>query len=116
MTKWPDYYILVGRMPVAVDLETWAKWLDTSDRQIADDEIGKVRISTVFLGLNHSFGPGEPVLFETMIFGGPLDSSQWRYRTYNEAERGHAAAVAEAHKASARIKAIADTAGVTEGQ
>jgi hypothetical protein len=28
-------------------------------------------------GLNHRFGPGYPILFETMIFGGPLNGEQW---------------------------------------
>jgi len=47
-------------------------------------------ISTVFLGLdhNHKF-QGPPVLFETMVFGGPLDQEQARYCTWAEAEIGH---------------------------
>jgi hypothetical protein len=109
---WPDYYILVGRLPVAVDLMTWARWVeDFKKRQIGDDEIGKVRVSTVFLGVNHNFfGRGDPVLFETMIFGGPLDGEEWRYASYDEAERGHGEAVAKVRIAAARIKAIADNA------
>lgn len=41
--------------------------------------IGDIYVSTVFLGLDHSFGSfGEckPVLFETMIFGGEHDQYQ----------------------------------------
>ena len=43
----------------------------------------------MFLGLDHSFGGGAPLLFETMVFGGPLDGEQERYSTWNEAEAGH---------------------------
>ena len=55
----------------------------------------KAVISTVFLGLDHNpTGRGQPVLFETMIFGGWHDEFQVRYRTYDEAEAGHKRAVA----------------------
>lgn len=114
MNGWPQYYILVDRVPFAVDVMTWAKWFENFDnRKIGDDEITeRCHVSTVFLGLDHSFGQGDPVLFETMIFGGPLDGEQRRYRTYSEAERGHAEAVTAARIAAAKIKSIADTAGV----
>lgn len=71
-------------------------------------------MSTVFLGLDHNFSGGEPILFETMIFGGPLDGEQRRYHTYDQAERGHTEAVAAARIARAKVKSLADSAGVTE--
>jgi hypothetical protein len=113
MTRWPRYYILLDRMPVAVDMMTWAKWFENiDDRRVGDDCIGKVHISTVFLGLDHNWrGVGDPVLFETMIFGGGLDQEMWRYCTYAEAERGHQAALTQARIAAAKIKSIADKAG-----
>jgi len=45
------------------------------------------KLSTVFLCLDHSFShPSKaPVVFESMIFGGPLDQYQERYRSYNQA-------------------------------
>lgn len=46
-------------------------------------------VSTVFLGLDHQYGDGPPLLFETMVFGGPLDHEMNRYSTWNEAEKGH---------------------------
>ena len=49
MSEWPRYYMLVDRLPVAVDHDTWMRWFETSDRQIGDDKIGKTRVSTVFL-------------------------------------------------------------------
>jgi len=84
------WYVLKGREPVAVatPLE-WAKAFEEDSRRVAADEIGEVRVSTVFLGLDHGWGDGPPVLFETMVFGGKLDQEQERYCTYDEAEAGH---------------------------
>lgn len=43
-------------------------------------------VSTVFLGINHNFFPGgRPVLWETMIFGGPNDGYQERYSSHERA-------------------------------
>jgi len=65
-----------------------------------------VVISTVFLGIDHSFGRGAPVLFETMTFAPGDAEGQWRYRTWQEAEAGHAAVVA-----SLRVVAMVDDLG-----
>jgi hypothetical protein len=48
-----------------------------------------VEISTVFLGLDHNFGQGPPLLFESMVFGGEDDGEMVRYSTWEEAETGH---------------------------
>lgn len=52
-------------------------------------------VSTVFLGLDHNFGGGPPLIFETMIF--PSNNSSetgcWRYSTEAEALEGHRWAV-----------------------
>ena len=45
-----------------------------------------VSVSTVFIGIG--FGDN-PLLFETMIFGGRYNHYQRRYYTYEEAEQGH---------------------------
>lgn len=71
------------------DLMKWGKWLQTAKRHVADDEANDVRVSTVFLGLDHSFGQGPPILYETMIFGGEHDGYQDRYATRAEAIEGH---------------------------
>lgn len=86
-----DKYILVGHEARPATLMEWAKWYETADRHLANDLVGDVRVSTVFLGLDHRFGDsGAPILYETMVFGGPLDQEQWRYETWDEAEKGHA--------------------------
>jgi hypothetical protein len=87
-----DKYILVGKEPKLASLMEWGKWFETADRRVANDIIGDVRISTVFLGLDHSFGDGPPLLFETMIFGGEHDQYQDRCSTWQQAEAQHAEA------------------------
>lgn len=87
-------YILKDKAVVACDdLTMWAQWMETADRKVDENIMGDVRVSTVFLGLDYSFGGGSALLFETMIFGGPHDGYQRRYSTWNEAEHGHKAAV-----------------------
>lgn len=65
-----------------------------ADRQVASEYVGDIKISTVFLGIDHGFDPTgspdyKPVLFETMIFNGPLDQECIRYCTWDEAMAGH---------------------------
>jgi hypothetical protein len=74
-----------------IDLATWAQ-LFNDERHLGEDELDGVRVSTVYLGLDHSFGAGPPLIFETMIFGGTLDGDTWRYATEAEARAGHARA------------------------
>lgn len=51
----------------------------------------RMDVSTVFLALDHRWkrDEGEPLLFETMIFGGPLDQELWRWSTPQGARAGH---------------------------
>lgn len=59
-------------------------------RRVAYDVVCRsVTVSTVFLGLEHGFGPYSE-WFETMVFGGLYDQYAWRYATYNQAKDGHA--------------------------
>lgn len=61
---------------------------------VGDDHVYGCRVSTIFMGLDHSFGGnGLPIVFETMIFGGVNDQYQERYSTYKEAEEGHRQAI-----------------------
>lgn len=85
-----DRYILNGREPVPEpDLLRWAVWFGTTDRRVAFTDLGEdVCVSTVFIGLDHSFGEGPPLLFETMVFG-PYGDQTHRYSTWEEAEVGH---------------------------
>lgn len=89
-----DKYILDGHKVVECsDLMKWATWFETADRHVDKTMVGDIKISTVFLGLDHNFSDGEPQLFETMIFGGDFDQEMWRWPTWEEAEKGHARTV-----------------------
>lgn len=92
------YFILHGRVAEPVDMLTWAKWSHSNPdaTRVALSQVGLFRVSTVFLGLDHSFGrSGTPLIFETMIFGEPFDNYFWRCGTYDEAEVIHEGVVAD---------------------
>ena len=88
-------YILNGKIPVVeLDIIKWGEWYGSEENKHVDiTEFDGVRISTVFLGFDHCCDGGEPILFETMIFGGEYDQYQDRYTTWEEAEKGHKEAI-----------------------
>ncbi len=85
------FYKLVGKKPVPD--ETNGKWMsnpeNTKFRVVGVTETKKSTISTVFLGLNHSFINEQPIFFETLVLSGPLKGEVIRYQTWNQAEKGH---------------------------
>ena len=84
-----DCYIEVDGVPVvAPDLTTWARSLK-SNQMVGLDTIDDQVVSTIFLTVDHSFGVGPPLLYETMIFGGEHDLFCARYSTRDEAAAGH---------------------------
>jgi len=83
------YYILKDKEPVKATLEEFGKFMVDADRVVARAEIGETVVSTVFLGIDHNFLGGSPLLFETMIFGGEHDQYQDRCSTYEEALKMH---------------------------
>lgn len=89
-----DKYILDGKRAVPCDdLMEWGRAFEAADRRVCHDQIGDIRISTVFLGVDHKWGDGPPLLFETMIFGGTHDQYQKRCSTWEQAEAMHAEAL-----------------------
>lgn len=90
-----SHYILDGKTPKIIDdLREWSSQLGKQNTVVKRSELpGGVTVSTVFLGLDHSYGNGPPVLFETMIFEGDHDGYQERYCTWEEAEQGHERAI-----------------------
>jgi len=86
-----EKYRLEGKNVVRVDnLMEWADWFERANRVVDVDIIGDAKVSTVFLGIDHSIRGERPTLFETLVFGGDLDGECERYSTYEEAEAGHA--------------------------
>jgi hypothetical protein len=86
------YYDIYG-MPIS--MERWTQ-LFGQVRHVGDERLmikgREYHVSTVWLGLDHSFGYGPPLIFETMIF--PADGKfdelyQDRYTTMQQAREGH---------------------------
>ena len=89
-----EYYDREGK---PIDVNGWAYLHGIDDyRRVAEDTIGSYWVSTVWLGIDHSWGEGPPLIFETMVFpvadGEPhlMDIDCERYTTENEAIEGHA--------------------------
>lgn len=84
-------YILVDKKPILEpDLLRWGNFMKKNkDRIVKQENIGNIKISTVFLGVDHSWNDHFPALFETMIFGGEHSEYQERYTTWDEALAGH---------------------------
>lgn len=89
------HYILIGQTPVEEpNLLVWAEWIEHADRQVALTHLPSgIEISTIFLGLDHNYWGGPPLLFETMTFHASdnidHDSRQDRCSTWLEAEEMH---------------------------
>lgn len=106
-------YILAGKTPVPCsDLMRWGEWMEKNSRQVALSHLSTCRVSTVFLGLDHAFGGGPPILFETMVFGTienhELDEYCVRYSTWEEAEEGHKRIVESARQIDRMINVEAE--------
>lgn len=89
-----DYYILEGvlegRTPVPCDdIMRWARWMEEhdKDRKVGDTRVGPYWVSTVFLGLDHNWGEGPPLLFETMVFDTRLPQPRPLSELREETER-----------------------------
>lgn len=89
------WYILKYKKPIKATIEEYSKWINKNPKQkvVKQELINDCKISTVFLGLDHSWESDIPVLWETMIFGGKEDMYQDRYASYKEALIGHEKAV-----------------------
>lgn len=83
----------------------WAKLFEDNNYRFVGNTLLKngIRVSTVWLGLDHSFKPGKPLIFETMVFSKETHESdidghkftfhdsldEERYSTLTEAKKGH---------------------------
>jgi hypothetical protein len=76
--------------------DEWFKYYENGPdaRRVAMWAGKGVTVSTVFLAMNHGFG-GDPLWFETLVFGGAMDDEMRRYATWNEAVQGHNEVVEE---------------------
>lgn len=114
----PLYYSKLGE---PLTLDQWVARFNQKSyqviRQTALPDGGMV--STVWLGLDHGFGPGPPVIFETMVFwpdtatehGGERECR--RYTTLADARKGHAEFVKMMRRSARKLdNAMRDALGV----
>lgn len=106
---WPreHLWVLIGQTPVpAKNVFELATMFEADyQRRVKLTKVGPVTISTVFLGVNHQFGKGPPILFETMAwidmeheaygkrYDRTFENYQDRCSTWIEAEEMHRKAV-----------------------
>ena len=100
------YILDENNQPVPCDnVLEWAQWFESAGekRRVAITVVRDVTVSTVFLGLDHSFGMGEPLIYETMVFENKISEEEGRkfrktvdedglfnrYTTREEAVKGH---------------------------
>lgn len=86
-----EHFILENGEVKEVDLAKWAYWLECHPKE----RIIKQQytwhgyfVSTVFLGLNHNYGGGPPLIFETMVLDTRFEY-QWRGSTLDQAKAHH---------------------------
>jgi hypothetical protein len=94
-----DFWVLDGKIPIPADTATWSEFYESSKRflwitDVGDARVGNIRIKTVFFGFDDMAIVGEqrvgpPLLFGTMVFGGPLTGQEALHATWDEAEAGH---------------------------
>lgn len=110
-SHWVGQYILndAGEIVPERDLLKWAAWLQTTKhRQVAFNHIDNLVVSTIFLGLDQdALGVARglsdsatyhPLIWETMIFYAHKVLYQERYRSREEAVKGHAEALQRARQ------------------
>ena len=92
-----DYWVERDGNPVRVDFDEYVSSRPSAGgRRVAEDWAEGYWISTVFLGVDHQFGPGPPLLYETMVFPVTEDGHTSyieaycdRYSTREQAAKGH---------------------------
>jgi len=86
------YYTLDadGKPQPCDDVLEWARWLESDERilrqtrmRLPDQRV--MLASTVFLGIDHAFMGGPPVLWETMVFDAPDGEERGRRHCSAEA-------------------------------
>lgn len=77
------------------DVSAWIDWFKTAKRVLAVNNHYLVVVSTIFTGYDLQSAAERlqnmnPILWETLVFGGQYDGKGARYRSYHSAQLGHA--------------------------
>lgn len=81
-----------------ISLEEYLRlFSDASYQRVEATMVGTAFVSTVWLGVDHQYGDGPPLIFETAVFDATHPSWQEeyldRYATEDDARAGHARVV-----------------------
>lgn len=92
-----------GNPVLCDDLFTWAEWFETSgESRVVQKTIvaDGVQVSTIFLGIDHNWSRrGPPMIYETRVFGGPIEGDCLRAAKRTTALKNHAAMIAKTREA-----------------
>ena len=89
------FYKLIDRKVVEAEsiedmIANYDLWTVKKTDILGDGDQEDVFVSTVFLGQDLSFGMSDdPIVFETMIFGGPYNYTVRRFSSIEDAETCH---------------------------
>jgi hypothetical protein len=85
------HYILdASHHVIEADLLTWGRWFGQAERRpLARTEVRHLLVLTSFLGIDVSFGDGEPAFFETKVLDGMDELECTQHSTWTEALDGH---------------------------
>ncbi len=85
-----DKYIIKDRVAYPVELLEWAAWYGSHVRVVSQTNIVTYYVSTVSLGLDHSYGDGPPLIFETLVRNVDRNAEiMWRYTSWKQARSWH---------------------------
>lgn len=84
-----DYYDKQGKPLTDEQYMDLLRTIGPDYKRVASTDIGDIWLSTVWLGLDHQYGDGEPLIFETMQFDDGEAGDCERYSTIEEAQAGH---------------------------
>jgi hypothetical protein len=94
------YYLNDDHTTRPCDVVEWAEQLThmmiTNNKNLKEDTVNGKWISTIWLGIDHNYLGGLPLIFETMVFNdGDLHLDEYcdRYSTWDEAIEGHQKAI-----------------------
>lgn len=93
------YFLNEDHSVTPCEFMVWAKQFEemskADTRHVGDDMIKGYHVSTVWLGLDHQYFNGPPLIFETMVFHGDTcgDIYMDRYTTWEQAVEGHKRAI-----------------------
>lgn len=90
------YYLNKDKTYRPCTIEEWAQQFEAMDRKVNNTIINGKHVSTVWLGIDHRYFGGTPLLLETMVFddvNGGNDIYMRRYTTWKQAVKGHKEAV-----------------------